>query len=300
MRSRAFTASVLADPALPGFAAIVEDAASREYGTVVRVLAHRPGRRVTLLLEPGLPGTAPPRVVKLFCRSEFAAALAVNRAAARHDGLAPAMVAVDPGSCLIELEHIEGVGLDTVDPHERRAALQRLGPELARVHGSATPGLPAWDAGHPGRKLRRALDAAAAAGGLPGPVLRSVRAAADALDARTATSRAAASVHGDTALRNVFVTPGGEVRLLDWDRSARGPAEVDLAPFVGLLGADADPLLAGYRAAGGRVDAERLADLVAANRATRALRRFASGRDDAATVSARVRAAVEQLLERDA
>lgn len=284
------------DPALPGLASVPGDG--------VRVLAHKPGRRMTLAVPDG----DRTRVLKLFSVAEFGPALAVTRLAARHGGLAPALLAVDEGGRLLELEHVDGDDLGSVAGSRRRTALGRLATALAGVHATPSPQLPAWDPGHGTRKLRRALDAAVDApvstssaagcsGPLPADVLRAVRRAAAVLAVRAGRPHRPVAVHGDTSLRNVLVRPDGVVRLLDWDRSALGPAEADLAPLVGLLGADADPVLDAYRAAGGAVDAEVLADLVAANRLTRALRRFAAGRDDAATVSAALRRSVEDVLD---
>lgn len=286
--------TAVADAALPGLPGVL-----RAVPGPVEVLAHRAGRRMTLAVG----GDERVRILKLFCPAEFGSALAVTRLSTRHAGLAPALLAVDEAACLLELEHVDGDDLGSVARSRQRVALRRLAPALAAVHATPSPQLPAWDPGHGVRKLRRALDAAAGAAA-PGPlaadVLRSVRRAAAVLAVRAPRPHRAVAVHGDTSLRNVLVRPDGVVRLLDWDRSALGPAEADLAPLVGLLGADADPVLEAYRAAGGVVDDDVLADLVAANRLTRALRRFAAGRDDAATASAALRRAVEELFERGA
>lgn len=287
--------AVLADAGLPGLSRLLASVPP----DAVTVLAHKAGRRTTVAVREGNRT----RIVKLFSPTEFGPALAVTRVSVRHDGLAPALLAVDEEHCLLELEHIAGHDLAVAHPVRLGTALRALGPVLARVHSVPPDGLAPWDGMLAVGKLRRFLAAAADVDTdpLPRGLVRDVARAADALADRAVRPPAhPVGVHGDTALRNVMVVAGGGLRLVDWDRSALGTPEVDLAPVVGVLGAAADGFLAGYRDAGGRVDDEVLADLVDTNRVTRALRRFATGREDAATVSERVGRVVEQVLQRPA
>ncbi|WP_158220612.1 phosphotransferase family protein [Kineosporia sp. A_224] len=293
----------LRDDALPGLAPLLGTAAPGD----VTVLAHRPGRRATVLVR----GSGPARVVKLFCRKEFPAALGAARLVGRHGDLAPRLLAVDEGACSLMHEHVDGDGLDGLSPQERAAPLAALGGVLARVHSAPTDGLRPWDRAHTGRKLVRWHDAAA---GLAPEVTAPVAPVVTALLPRLLDAAGRACVHGDLALRNVLVTGDGtarttgSVRLIDWDRTASGPPEADLAPLVGLLGEAAGPAVAAYRAAGGTVDDDVLADLVLANRLTRLLRRLARGDDPPALASGRlaavldgtVRRGVEQPVEADA
>ena len=116
---------LLADDALPGLPALLAADAD------TRLLAHRPGRRATFAVTDG-SGT---RVVKLFSRNEFGAALTVTRASARHRCAAPALLAVDAARCRLELEHVPGVPLTPADRLD--AAARTAGDDVLYLCGSA-------------------------------------------------------------------------------------------------------------------------------------------------------------------
>ncbi len=276
--------SALADPLLPGLG----DLRARPGAARGAVLAHKAGRRATLLLDDD--GRLV--ITKLFSPGEFGAALEVTRASARHAGIAPGLLAVDEDACTLELEVVAGTALDRVDPAVRDRAVPRLAPVLAAVHAAPADGLHAWDPAHPGRKLRRWYEAAReVAPEVTEPLTGVVDRLAGPVPAGT---HPAVCVHGDLSLRNVVLDEAtGVLRLVDWDRMSAGPAEVDLAPLVGLLAGRSGPgrdLLDGYRATGRAVDTALLARLVLVNRVTRILRRVHRGADGPQSASRRLRA----------
>jgi aminoglycoside phosphotransferase (APT) family kinase protein len=262
---------------------------------VVRVLAERPGRRTAALVavRPGL------LAVRKQVRAQEFATVARTATATAPLGepdvdVAPRLLGVDPANGVVLHTFVPGVALDRSPASELGPVLHDLGRVLARLHALPLPAgaLPDWDAGHVVRKLDRARAAA------EGPAPEAAVLVAEALPALGSRLRAARAprvpVHGDVSSRNALVDPvTGRVRLVDWDRAATGPPAVDLAPLVGLLGGGAAPLLDGYAAAGGCVDAGTLADLVLANRLTRALRRAARGKDGRAEALRGVAAALE-------
>ncbi|HET7475905.1 MAG TPA: phosphotransferase [Dermatophilaceae bacterium] len=271
-----------------------------------RELAHRPGGRATLLLQRRGPADAGEHdpgssevaeqpggcILKLYSAAQFPAAVAVARAAARHDGLAPRVLGVHYSARALHIERATGVPLDQADPARRQQALDLLGGLIARVHAKPPVQLPPWDALHAVRKLDRWRLRAASVD--PASATRA-RAVVMRLAESFAGIRAGGvGLHGDLSLRNILYDQvRGTVRLVDWDRAARGPAEVDLAPLVGLLGEATERMVNDYRAAGGMVAQDLLADLVLANRLTRALRRLARGEDPVGVGSARVAGLVE-------
>ena len=296
------TPAVPADPGLPGLGTL------GDWASAV-VLAHRPGRRMTLRVAAGDGPARREHILKLFCPAEFDAAargarladtLTGGRLREPHvtgdaEGLAPALLAQDPSTCSLHLELLDAPALDAVTGGRRGRAVADLGRGLAALHRSTVcDPPPPWDARHPGTKLLRWFGQAVAVDETCAGVHGDVAALAARLDAATS---AAVLVHGDVSLRNVVAGPT-RARLIDWDRAALGPPEVDLAPLVGLLGDVAEPLLAGYRAAGGEVDPALLADLVLANRLTRVLRRRARRDDPSDVTSAALAALVGPGVER--
>lgn len=263
------------------------------------MLAERPGRRTASLVAVR-PGQLAVR--KQVCAAEFAAVARAAHATAPLGepdvDVAPRLLGVDPAIGVVLHAFVPGVALERFPAAEIGPALHDLGRVLARLHHLSVPAgaLPAWDAGHVVHKLARACDAAAPAASA---AARRTAQALPALASRLAGASAdrTVPVHGDVSLRNVLVDPvTGRVRLVDWDRAAEGPASVDLAPVAGLLGDGAAPLLDGYAAAGGQVDTAVLADLVLANRLTRALRRAARGKDTGPVALQAVEAALDAAV----
>ena len=83
------------------------------------------------------------------------------------------------------------------------------------------------------------------------------------------------TVHRDFTVRRVLVSPAG-LGVVDWDGTAPGPVEKDLASVLAGLsraGGSSERLLAAYEDATGRVDHQLLGLLLSAHREVRALRR---------------------------
>lgn len=256
----------------------------------VRRVGYKPGRRATFRLDVG----SDPYLLKLVCAGDFAAAVTSSRfAGGLPPGLgAPRLQAHSARLGAVLLPYLPGTPVSELSEAARRAALRDVPRMLSALHshdpGLGGSGLPPWDATHPVRKLQ----ALAAAVRDTDPAMADAAASVVAGLHRRLTSWSGPDVpvHGDLSMRNLVWGEAGDgstrLGVIDWDRAALGPVEVDLSPLVGLLGDDADGLVTAYERVRGRpVDRDLLDALVHTNRLTRTLRRVASGREPRVTAS---------------
>ena len=263
------------DPALAPWAAVAAVATGQLRGPLeAALLAHKRGRRVTLRVR-GADGV---HVVKAVSRDDWpqlVAAVRLAEAVGPSGPRAPVPVVVSDEHRVVVLTYVEGTPLSELDADGRAPALRALPTALAAVDRLPPTGLGAWDSGQVLRKVVRAATDADA----------DVRAPTADLAARLEARLAAwagrgKACHGDVSLRNLLWAGDDGLGLIDWDRAALAPPEIDLAGLVGLLPRETDRLVERYEQAGGEpVDAPLLATLVAANRLVRALRRVARGSD---------------------
>lgn len=152
---------------------------------------------------------------------------AVLQAAAASAGLAPRVLAADPGGRYLVTEFLEGMPWRAADL-EDESRLQVLAQSLLELHRLATPVVPALDlSGLLERHVAQiAMQDAAAA-----QELRPQLARAHAILARQAdAARPACIVHGDLTHSNLI---GHErPRLIDWEYAAVGDPLADLACLV--------------------------------------------------------------------
>jgi hypothetical protein len=257
----------------------------------LRLLRHKPGRRAAF----GVRWAGGEYVLKLLSAADFVGALGPARlgaTAAPHRLRAPRLVAHCAQRRALVLEFVPGVPLDRLDVAARAAALVALPAALAAVHAMPGARLARW---RPDSVLGKLDALTAAVAGRSTTLARSAADLTGVLGGRLAAREGAVGVvttHGDVTLRNLVWDDGAPagrsaLGLIDWDRAALGPVELDLSPLLGLLGAAALP--AHYEQAGGRrVDGELLAALVVANRLARTLKRTALGKLDPAVAAARV------------
>jgi aminoglycoside phosphotransferase (APT) family kinase protein len=259
----------------------------------VRLLRHKPGRRAAF----GVRWAGAEYVLKLLSAADFVGALGPARlgaGAAPHRLRAPRLVAHCAQHRALLLEFVPGVPLDRLGMADRAAALVALPAALAAVHAGPGAGLGRW---RPDSVLGKLDALTAAVAGRSTTLARSAAELTGVLGGRLVARDGAVdavTTHGDVTLRNLVWAdraPAGRsaLGLIDWDRAALGPVEVDLSPLLGLLGAAAAALPAQYEQAGGRhVDRELLDALVVANRLTRTLKRTVLGKLDPAVAAARV------------
>jgi hypothetical protein len=165
---------------------------------------------------------------------------------------------------ILAVEPMAGPPLDQLDGTELEGGCRRLGSAVAALHATGIPDLPAFQR-HSSPRLQRAAEM----------IVRTrsdvAAAARDLVDALDATGGRGATVpvclHSDLKMPNVIVGPSG-IGLVDLDTVALGPAEADLAHFLGTLRYDVcrgrrtapealrleSAFLDGYRDGGGRYD----------------------------------------------
>ena len=234
-------------------------------------VVYKPGRRwVGISHSDGV-------VVKVHTLDAARAAVAAYERVAPHLPTAR-LVAVDETLGIVTTALIEGLPLDDLRG-------QNAGTRAATEAGRALARLHAVDAGTaPSRAASSyddASDAARAVGALaPDLASRAERIARASCRAIAALPRPTRTlVHGDFSADQVVVASNGTAHIIDLDRAHHGDPLDDLACWA----ADAlarhdedgsDGLLAGYRAAGGRVDRAALAPRVAVALLRRAVEPF--------------------------
>lgn len=243
-------ADATADRHLPGIARLLADHPS------VQPLVYKPGKRWV--------GRQDERALtKIFARDAVADLSSRYRAL---EGLpVPRVLDVNARRGRVDFEWIPGTTVDRLAsfqvPHYTRLA----GALLAQVHDRPViPGLSTVDLGSELRAALQALEGIA-----PRHGARARRIADAVLEGLPAVTPGV--VHGDFSADQVVVRDGalngsGELALLDLDRVGLDDPHADLGSWFGCgvaVGAirdltDIEPLLEGYRAAGGRLDLRRL------------------------------------------
>jgi len=171
------------------------------------------------------------------------------------------------------MQHLDGETLgrrivrDARFAGARRVLARQCGEALARIHALPTAGLPPLRSGGAGAELQQQIDvhrSHATARPVFELALRWLR------DRRPAEPTQPVLVHGDFRNGNLMVDERGLVGVLDWELAHLGDPMEDLGWLcvnswrfgrselpVGGFGTR-DDLFAGYAAAGGRVDADRV------------------------------------------
>lgn len=243
-------ADATSDRHLPGIARLLTDHPS------VQPLVYKPGKRWV-----GRHGEQV--LTKIFARDAIADLSSRYRAL---DGLpVPRVLDVNARRGRVDFEWIPGTTVDRLAsfqvPHYTRLA----GALLAQVHGRPViPGLPTVDLGSELQAALQALEGIA-----PRHNPRARRVADAVLEGLPAV--APSVVHGDFSADQVVVRDGarngsGQLALLDLDRVGLDDPHADLGSWFGCGVAagsiqdldDIEPLLEGYRAAGGHLDPGRL------------------------------------------
>lgn len=238
-------------------------------GLVERLLPHRPDLWAvtpeTLRYKPerrwvGRVGRR--AVVRCYTTTEFAAArtgwtVFTSTAEVR----VPALLGVCEADCALAVEWLPG------GPLERRLdGAEAAGVALAALHCQEGAGLPERTPGDEAAAVFAAARAVAAV--LPAAGDRAIRLAARVAAAVLAPSRPAPrATHGDFSADQVVLGEDA-VGIIDLDAAALGDPAADLGHFVAALEADGwsdgqvsaarEGLLAGYRASGLDVPAERV------------------------------------------
>ncbi|MDO5511432.1 phosphotransferase enzyme family protein, partial [Corynebacterium sp.] len=130
------------------------------------------------------------------------------------------------------------------------AAARSAGEEVARLHRLSMP---------PGPVRSPEIDTTAAT--LAPWTAEAVHSLAARLAVLLpATEGETCALHGDLSPDQILVGEDGQIRLIDLDRATTGPAARDVGSFLAACDPDlAGDFLAGYRAAGGRVDQAHVA-----------------------------------------
>jgi len=187
---------------------------------VIRVLRHRPGRRVTTLVGTG-DGLA---VLKLFATSRARGGhrRLVAFAESPAGSLVPRPIGYRKGHLSL-VEYIPGTPLDQLGDDSLVAAAGLAGQALRRLHDSGAELDRTWGLGNEIAQLRRTA----------GPA---TRAAAERAVARWArpVQRATVPSHRDCHPAQLVWTEDG-VRFIDLDDSAMAPAALDVGNFVAHL-----------------------------------------------------------------
>ena len=168
-------------------------------------------------------------------------------------GLSPRVVRCDPGRRLLVTRWVAG------SAHRRpplpAAAVAAVGRALAALHRLRVPaGVRVLDFATQARELEALV-------GAQGPASLQSQAGA-AFSRLHATARETVLCHNDLNALNLLWDREGRLWLVDWEYAGRGDAALDLASFASQHGLESRAragLLHAYRAAGGTVDAGRLA-----------------------------------------
>jgi aminoglycoside phosphotransferase (APT) family kinase protein len=205
-------------------------------GRVPGCEAGAPPVEVTLL--GGGPANASYRIVTrrgvfvVRMHAEESALLGVDRARearlhahAARAGLAPALLASDPGGAFLITEFVPGRVWDVSDMGEP-SALARLGERLRTLHGLPAPEVAGYDpAGLLQRHVARIAAADPAEGGALAPWLERAGAI---LEACRTSGRSACLVHNDLHHANLLCA-GSVLYLIDWEYAAVTDPLFDLA-----------------------------------------------------------------------
>ena len=152
---------------------------------------------------------------------------ALLHATAAAAGLAPRVLAADPGGRYLVTEFLDGTPWRAADM-EDEARLQVLAQTLLELHGLAAPAVPALDLA---ALLERHVAQLATQDAAAAQELRPQLARARAILARQAdAARPACIVHGDLTHSNLI--GHDRPRLIDWEYAAVGDPLADLACLV--------------------------------------------------------------------
>jgi aminoglycoside phosphotransferase (APT) family kinase protein len=150
---------------------------------------------------------------------------ALLHAHAARAGLAPALIASDPGGAFLITEFVPGRVWEASDMGEP-AALARLGERLRTLHGLPAPEVAGFD---PAALVQRHVARIAAADPADGSALAPwLKRAGAILEACRASGRSACLVHNDLHHANVLCA-GSALYLLDWEYAAVTDPLFDLA-----------------------------------------------------------------------
>ena len=150
---------------------------------------------------------------------------ALLHAHAARAGLAPALIASDPGGAFLITEFVPGRVWDASDMGEA-PALARLGERLRTLHALPAPKATGFD---PATLLQRHAARIAAADPAEGGALAPWLTRAGAiLEACRASARSACLVHNDLHHANVL-SAGSALYLIDWEYAAVTDPRFDLA-----------------------------------------------------------------------
>lgn len=294
-------ADVTADRRLPGVRRVLRDADG------VTPLVYRPGRRWVARVEDG---RGPDELVRVYHPGATGGVLAGHRALA---GLpVPAVTAVRRRRGTVRTAWVPGTSLDRLTGAEQ--LWTHAGALAAAVHREARgEGLDRVD-----REAQLAASVSAVHAVAPASA-EAARVAAERVRAGLAGRTAVSVVHGDLSADQLVVRPDlaagtapdapaagqAPLTLIDLDRVALDDPLADLGSWYGALvvtGAAAGepaqvlaPLLAGYTAAGGEVDARALRLHCAAAVLQRAVEPFRRHQPDWPDGVARLVAVAEEL-----
>ena len=150
---------------------------------------------------------------------------ALLHAHAARAGLAPALIASDPGGAFLITEFVPGRVWDASDMGEA-PALARLGERLRTLHALPAPKATGFD---PATLLQRHAARIAAADPAEGGALAPwLKRAGAILEACRASARSACLVHNDLHHANVL-SAGSALYLIDWEYAAVTDPRFDLA-----------------------------------------------------------------------
>ena len=222
----------------------------------VRVLVHKPQRRLVGLLGGDPGGVSQPVVLRAYRRARLAGAVQRHRAASRVPGIRTADVVATSGRHgLLALTHLPGQSLDVLlaQGGSLRTVLWETGRALARLH-NGRPGRAEEDLERArmdsGRAAvsRAAAETAAQLSGLCPDLAPRVRQVLDELAAGAPVAGEPVFCHGDFSTDQVVVDGEGRPALIDWDHAGWGDPASDLASaeVAGLAGAPLEDFLEGY------------------------------------------------------